>query len=62
MGVEMGKMLAVFLAGMAFPRVAWWVFAMVHDYIYMPLWWTLRHRRKVAKMFPHPHDHVPEKE
>ncbi len=36
----------VFVAGMVFPYVAWWVFALLNDYVYMPLIWTPRHLRR----------------
>ena len=39
------KYAVVFFAGMAFPYVAWWTYAMLNDYVYMPLIWTPRHRR-----------------
>lgn len=41
----------VFFVGMVFPYVAWWVFAIVHDRVYMPLIWIPRHRRQCAKTF-----------
>ena len=39
------KYAAVFFAGMAFPYVAWWTYAALHDYVYMPLVWEPRHRK-----------------
>ncbi len=37
---------ATFVAGMVFPYAAWWGFAVLHDYVYMPLVWIPRHRRR----------------
>ena len=37
--------LAVFVAGAVSPYVAWWAYAMLHDFVYMPLIWEPRHRR-----------------
>jgi len=42
---------AVFFAGMAFPHVAWWTIAVLNDYVYMPLVWIPRHKRRCAKMW-----------
>jgi len=38
-----------FLAGMATPFVLPWLIAVLHDYVYMPLFWIPRHRRRCAK-------------
>jgi hypothetical protein len=40
----------VFLAGMATPFIVPYLFAVLHDRVYMPLFWTPRHRRRCAKV------------
>ena len=39
-----------FFAGMAFPCVARWALTSLHDYVYMPLFWVPRHRRRCAEL------------
>lgn len=35
----------VFVAGMVAPYVAWYVYGIVHDHVYMPLWREPRNRQ-----------------
>lgn len=40
----------VFMSGMGFPYVAWWITAILHDYVYVPFIWSPRYKRHLAKI------------
>lgn len=44
------KYVAVWLAGVATPFVVPWIVAVLHDYVYMPIIWEPRRRRKLREL------------